>query len=329
MTAMVLPVGNTVHGVYTNSQNSHAVNERIKNFIPMMPKRLWNDAVAEFTRSAVTDFAPNTEAEARSCLSAVARLASWTSEVTCNALERRIVFDGRQIDGFIARGLPGLYPSTARMMRLRLLRIAAELETYDPMRRNAGRKAHFPPYAPYGSAEILRFRSQGATRSTALRRHNWMTLLALGAGCGLSVTEVIDLRIDDVHAGADALRVCVRGDRPRTVVCLAAWESDLHQLLASPLLEAHLFVKDFRPNDPSHFVTVFLKNASKGAEKFKVERLRSTWLVEHLAGGTEPFALMAAAGVKSFSTFVRLADYVPLPSDDRLTAMFRRDVRDV
>jgi integrase len=329
VTAIVLPIGNVLHDVYTNSQSKDAVTERIKNFTPMMPKRLWNDAVAEFTRSAVTDFAPNTEAEAGSCLTAVARLASWTSEVTCNALERTIVFDGRQIDGFVSRGLPGLYPSTARMMRLRLLRIAAELENYDPMRRSAGRRAHFPAYAPYSSAEILRFRSQGATRSTALRRHNWMTLLALGRGCGLSVSEVIDLRIDDVHAGSDALRIRVRGDRPRTVICLAAWEPDLHQLLASPILEAHLFVKDFRPNNPAHYVTVFLANASKGAEKFKVERLRSTWLVEHLAGGTEPFALMAAAGVKSFSTFERLADYIPLPSDDRLTASFRRDFRDV
>ncbi|MBX0300625.1 hypothetical protein K2F54_11630 [Cryobacterium sp. 1639] len=88
-------------------------------------------------------------------------------------------------------------------------------------------------------------------------------------------------------------------------------------------------MKDFRPNDPGHYINVFLNNASKGAEKFTVERLRSTWLVEHLTGGTEPFALMAAAGVKSFSTFERLADYVPLPSDDRLTAMFRREVRDV
>ncbi|MCU1447472.1 hypothetical protein, partial [Cryobacterium sp.] len=91
----------------------------------------------------------------------------------------------------------------------------------------------------------------------------------------------------------------------------------------------HLFVKDFRPIHPTHYVTIFLTNASKGAEKFTVERLRSTWLVEHLKGGTEPFALMAAAGVKSFSTFERLAEYVPLPSGDRLTAMFRRDFRDV
>ena len=104
---MVLPIGNASHSVYTNRQNRESVNDRIKNFTPMMPKRLWNDAVAEFTRSAVTDFAPNTPAEARNCMTDVARLASWTNDVTCQPLERRIVFDGRQIDAFIARGLQG------------------------------------------------------------------------------------------------------------------------------------------------------------------------------------------------------------------------------
>lgn len=321
----MLPIGNTSHSVYTNRQNRESVNDRIKNFTPMMPKRLWNDAVAEFTRSAVTDFAPNTPAEARNCMSDVARLASWTSHVACHPLERRIVFDGRQIDAFIARGLDGLSSSSVRMARLRLLRIAAELETYDPIRRDAGKKAHSAPFAPYTPEEIVRFRSQGETRSTPVRRHNWLTLLALGAGCGLAASEIVGLTRDDVEVGRDSIRVRVGGDRARSVTCLAAWEADVRHLIISPLVDAHLIVKEVRPTDASHYVTVFLVNASKGAERFTVERLRSTWLVEHLRGGTEPFALMAAAGVKSFSTFERLVDYFPAPSEDRLTAMFRRE----
>jgi integrase len=293
----------------------------------MMPKRLWNDAVAEFTRSAVTDFAPRTEAEASQSMSIVARLASWTIEVACLSLERRIVFDGRQIETFVARGLPGLRASTLSGLRRQLLRVAAELAAYDPARRDAGRKALSAHIAPYPPAEIVRFRSQGTTRSTALRRHNWMVLLSLAAGCGLTTPEIVGLRVEDIEASADHIRVHVRGHRPRSVVSLAGWESDIRGLLTSSMLESHLLIKDFRPNDPNHYVTAFLMNSSKGAEKFMVERLRSTWLVEHLRGGTDPFALMRAAGVKSFSTFERLVDYIPqLPdNDDSLVSMFRRE----
>lgn len=327
MTPTTLPLEGDSHVVYSNSQIGDDVAAIIKNFTPMMPKRLWNDAVAEFTRSAVTDFAPNSSAEASIYMSVVSRLASWTVEVACNPLERRVVFDGRQIEAYVSRGLTGRSPSKTRAVRLQLLRIAAELQTFDPDRRDAGKQPRIDPFAPYTSAEIVRLRSQGNTRSTPLRRHNWMTLLALGAGCALNTTEIVGLLVEDIELAAGAIRVHVRGKRARSVICLADWEAEIGNLLMSPLVSTHLFVKTERPQHPPMYVGRFINTVAKRGERFTVERLRSTWIAGHLQAGTDPVALMHAVGVKSFSTFERLVPYISMPSDDVLTTQFRREAR--
>lgn len=327
---MSAPIASVVTGIesgYSYNASRDDISDAIRNYIPMLPKRLWND-VADFTRSAVTDFAPANPREASTCMSIVARISSWTVNVACHPLERRIVFDGRHIDSFIKGAFGNRSAHTRRSLRLRLLRIAAELETFDPDRRDAGKQAHAQVFAPYTRTEIVRFRSQGNTRSTPLRRHNWVVLLSLGAGCALTTSEIVALNVSDIDVATHAIHVHVRGERARTVVCLAAWEDDVRQLLTSPLVSTHIFVKTERPRTPPMYVTRFLNTVAHGAEKFTVERLRATWMVEHLTGGTDPVALMRAVGVKSFSTFERLIPFIPAPADDQLTAMFRREARE-
>lgn len=327
MTTLQSGLAEDVHGGYSNTQINDDVALTIRNYSPMLPKRLWND-VADFTRSAVTDFGPSSRPEASAAMGSVARLAIWTVDVACLPLERRIVFDGRQIDSFMARGDIGANATTKRTRRLVLLRIAGELAAFDPVRRDAGKKPKTPPFAPYSAAQLVRFRSQGATRSTALRCHNWMVLLALGAGCALTTSEIIDLAVDDVLLGADSVSVNVRGDRARVVTCLAAWEGAIRELLVSPFAKESLFARDIRPTVPAHYVGRFMARAAKGAEQFTVERLRSTWIVGHLqAGIVPPVSLMRAVGVTSFSTFERLVPFVSAPAADELVRLFSRGSR--
>jgi len=324
MRSPISPVGLDAKCVYSYNHSSEEIADTIQNYKPMLPKRLWNGDVENFTRSAVTDFAPTSKREASAAMSAVARLAIWSVHVACQPLERDVVFDGRQVDAFIARGSSGVNDEGTRSLRLRLLRIAAELVVFDPSRRDGRKQPKARPFAPYTTKEIVRFRSQGNTRSTPLRRHNWMTLLTLGAGCALSTSEIVGLRTDDVLLNDDAVRIAVRGDRARTVICLAEWEGDIRLLVSSPLVSTYLFVKTERPRTPPMYVTRFLDTAAKGGEKFTVERLRSTWMVGHLSAGTPAVPLVRMAGVKSFSTFERLFRYVAEPTPNDLTAVFRR-----
>lgn len=291
----------------------------------MIPKRLWNE-VATFTRAAVTDFAPTTTAEASKAMTVVSRLAVWTTETACLPLEREIVFSGRHIEMFAARQMKHLTPVVARAERLRLLRIAGELHSFDPARRDAGKKPRPNPFAPYSPAALVRFRSQAATRSTALRRHNWLVLLSLAAGCALTTSEILHLTVNDVGSTAAGVTVTVNGSRPRTVVCLADWEDDIRRLLNGPLVVDYLFVKEARPNDAVAYVKKFLNSTAKGSEFPTVERLRSTWIVGHLEARTPIVALAQALGVKTFSAFERLARFVTVPEADELQALFRGEL---
>ncbi|TFC48933.1 hypothetical protein [Cryobacterium shii] len=301
------------------------VARTLQDFTPMIPKRLWNE-VATFTRAAVTDFAPTTTAEASKAMTVVSRLAVWTTETACLPLEREIVFSGRHIEMFAARQMKHLTPVVARAERLRLLRIAGELQTFDPARRDAGKKPRPNPFAPYSPAALVRFRSQAATRSTALRRHNWLVLLSLAAGCALTTAEILQVKAEDLSTTELGVTVTVRGASPRTVVCLADWEANIRQLLAGPLVVDYLFVKDVRPNDAVAYVKKFLNSTSKGSEFPTVERLRSTWIVGHLDARTPIVALAQALGVKTFSTFERLAPYVKEAEPSELRTFFRGEL---
>ncbi|MBB5643056.1 tyrosine-type recombinase/integrase [Cryobacterium roopkundense] len=323
MTNTPLALGNGNHAGYSNTQNGIAATLTIQNYAPMLPKRLWNP-VADFTRSAVTDFAPLNGREASKVMGHLARLAIWTIDVACQPLQRDIVFNGRHIEAFISNGSIGLTEYGNRCRRSLLLRVASELANFDPLRRDSGKKPHTDSFAPYTAAEIVRFRSQGSTRSTALRRHNWTVLLSLAAGCALTTSEIVGLKVENVSISRDSVRVAIRGDRARTVVCLEAWEADIRELLSSPLVSDYLFVKAERPKIPPMYVTNFLRTVAHGGEQFTVERLRSTWMLGHLEAGTAPVAVMQMVGVKSFSTFERLIPYVTAPSPAAHTAMFRR-----
>ena len=326
MTPEALALVDDIHNAYSNLQLDANVAQTIQNFTPMIPNRLWDD-VADFTRSAVADFAPTNCAEASKALTVVSRLAVWTTETACLPLERNIVFSGRHIETFTARQMAGLSPVVARAERLRLLRIAGELHSFDPVRRGAGKKPRPNPFAPYSPAAMVRFRSQAATRSTALRRHNWLVLLALAAGCALTTAEIMHLKVEDVDSTADGVIVTVTGASPRTVVCLVDWEDDVTRLLRGPLVSDYLFVKDERPNDAVAYVKKFLNSTAKGREFPTVERLRSTWIVGHLEARTPIVALAQALGVKTFSTFERLAPFVRIPEASALQVLFRGEPR--
>jgi len=317
------PLESTLTGVYSYRQLFDDIDGVIRDFTPLAPSRFWNEEVQEFTRSATTAMQAKSEAHARNYMSAVSGLAIWTVNIACLPLERATVLSGRNIDAYIRRGVQDLSPVTLRNLRSRLLRVSAELVAYEPRRRDAGKKSRYENFVPYTPKELTRFRNQGTTRSTAVRRHNWMALLSLGAGCGLNTTEIVLLPTSAIESTEDGVRVTVAGKRPRTVVSLAAWEDDLRQVASSSLAEHFVFSKEERPTYPNAYVTRFLNTVANDGAAFQVERLRSTWIVNHIDAGTPVFALMHALGVKSLSTLERLEQYAAVASDDALTAAFR------
>jgi integrase len=334
------PLVTRAHLVDTNAQLV-AIETAIAKYSPEAPDRLWNGEVQEFTRTAITDFGPINTAEARKAMNVVAHLAMWTRHVACQPLTRNVVFGGQHIDAYITHATAGKSADRRRLIRLRVLRIASELHNFDPERRERRRKlgptTRVGGFSPYTPAEIIRFRNQGATRSTAHRRHNWMVILSLAAGCALSVTEIVYLRNEDIELGDGFVRVHVQGERSRTVICRAEWEDDIRAFMSAPNTGEFPLVVDYvaehagqgdpetgRPKTPSKFIETLIKKAADDIRgRFSVERLRSTWIVQHMDERTHPVALIGALGDKGFSTLARLMPYVRELDEDELIAMFR------
>jgi len=318
------PLAPTVTPFYSYRHPLNDVNGVIRNYTPRTPKRFWNDDVQEFTRSAVTELDPKSEADARAYLGNVSRLAIWTINIACLPLRRDIVFAAGNIDKFLHDRKAVHTAKSLNSMRLRLYQIGRELGTNVPPAASKGKRSSGEVVAPYTAPEMVRFRNQGATRSTPSRRHNWMTLLALAAGCGLNSIEIMALPVSSIRFDADAVRVIVDGPRPRTVICLEVWEEDLRQVAASPLVDHYVFVKAERPTYANIFVPRYVIRAANEGRAFNVERLRATWIVTHLNAGTPLFALVRAMGQKDIGTFSRFERFVDDLDVDAHTAAFRQ-----
>ena len=277
-----------------------------------MARHLWSDEMAEFTRTAVTDFGPLNGPEASSYMRSLGRLVINTVKVQCEPLERRIVFDGVTIDGFY-KNILAKKPA-GRTERLRLFRLAAELHEFDPDRRDAGPRYSAKTRAPYRPLEIVRLLSQGRTRSTASRRHNWQLLVALGAGCGITSEEAVNLKLDDVLIQPDHIEVRVGGARTRSVICIADWEHRLAALLRSELIVDYAVLTTNRPKYAAGWTANYIASMASWDTGFSMERLRSTFTVRHLEAGTSSLHLLRMLGVRQFSTIERLIPYAEVPS---------------
>jgi hypothetical protein len=271
--------------------------------------------MAEFTRAAVTDFGPANAAEARKHMHNVAWLVIHTVKTEFLDLERRIVFDRRNVDGYFAVKLAHM--KSGPVVRMCLIQVSSELHVFDTGRRGLAPRVASRTIEPYAPERIVRLRSQGATRSNPERRHNWMVLVAFAAGCGLTSAELVALRRDDVYLFDTHVEVHVTGDKARRIVCAEEWEDDLRELVRSDLITDRMLVTKSEPSKPSAWVCNRIRDMAGWDSNFSIERLRSTFIVNHLNAGTSALHLLGLLGVTQFWTIQRLLPYANArPVDD-------------
>jgi hypothetical protein len=315
-----------------DSNYSHGDNYRhndtprvdvIANYAPsMIPRSRW-EVVAEFTRSATRDFVPNHGSEARETLFAIARLADWTTHIAGHSLDRRIVFDARNIDDFVKNGYPVAGAKRLHLIRHRLHRVAEELGYGDEIRRRSRRRPKSEPQRPYTTKEFADFKATGGTASTPQRQHNWMTVLSLGAGFALSTSEIFAVRPDDIVQDERGVVVTVRGDSARQIACLPEWEEEVLSIVRARHGADILLDLDSVPTDPATYLArSFARVAGARQIKFTVERLRSTWIVHHLNAGTRPQVIVRALGVVTTKPIERCLPYVtPITEAEYFSAL--------
>lgn len=169
--------------------------------------------------------------------------------------------------------------------------------------------------SPYSQGEVAVLASWSQAQGTRRRRLDATALLAMGLGAGLATREILAVRNRDVEVWPQNLYVNVTGARERIVPVRPQW----HRLLTRVLEDADPVALIFRPGRKGASegqVTDFLLR-SRASLDVRPIRMRTTWLLEHLAIGTPPSELLQISGLRTLAALDKIAVFTPITGDTR------------
>lgn len=276
----------------------------ISAYVPDLPPDDWH-AIRDFVLLAARETIPQLTYSDASIVNAIAHHVDWCVNVAGYSLTRETVFR-RDVIGAAASVMPTTHSSSRGRRRSLMLRVGEVLGVI-PRAKPLSPLAAASPSAPYTAAETYEA-ARWALSQRDDRQLSARALVALGLGAGLPSREICGVRATDILHNGTAVRV---GDR--LVPVLGEWHEELEALAALALTAESLL---FRPGVAWHknMVTNFVSTSIPDGFPPTVQRMRSTWLVEHLTAGTPMQDLLAAAGLKSMDALVRYERFLPPPS---------------
>ncbi len=238
-----------------------------------------------------------------------AAFAVWANQET-GAIAVSEIFRLELIERYIEVGMPGAKDSTRATRRSILRRIARHahpLHSLAPEPASIAYRRVRPPYEPHVVASFFRL---AEAQPTIGRKASLTAVLALGLGCGLDCSDLGWVRGIDVYPTAEGIKVAVGGRRARSVLCLSRYEERLAELAAIAADDLLIGGSALgRHNVTSVTLGRLLKDSS--VPPLVVSRLRSTWLVSHLAANTPLPLIMRAAGLKTVRPLEDLLEFAP------------------
>jgi integrase len=260
--------------------------------------------IVELSRPHVP-YSPRRLIHAISHLARASLAQGWT--LSADVMLRREV-----IDFTVSTQMPGLSSGSLASLRSILLRVAEAIgPEATPVRLRPLEGS--TPRAPYVDSELGELAWWARTQSGLWRRSSAMSLLALGAGAGLSSAESLNVRRHDLRIDRLGTTVIVRGERSREVPLLDRWESMLNEACGHLRDDEWVFL----PGERGHhwnLVTNFISRSSgEDRAKPQTQRLRSTWIVHHLSKGTHAVVLTRAAGITSLESLTRYLPFASTP----------------
>lgn len=217
------------------------------------------------------------------------------------------LLDPRSSAGVEDLGLPPAGRYWALLSQVRALVVQAHPDALTAGSCTPGRSSA----VPYGDVELARLLRATSSIRTPRTRASARALLALGAGAGLAGLEATRVRGTDVHhdPSTGQLTVTVAG---RQVPVLDVWAPLLRQLAsdagAKPLLGGG---NNSKAADRPHALATALASADKHAIRCDSTRLRTTWLITHLAAGTPLPTLLRQAGLVGTQSLEQHLPYTP------------------
>jgi len=300
------------YGGLTTEARELVTTRKLQGVVPGSP-------MDEFIRDSVTVAAPHTAYAAKLLLTQTSQYVQWCVGQGW-PLDPAVIWSVRGIDLYSTTANQGNTEGTRRNYRSMMLRISEVLlpdehpERPTPLSRKDAT-------APYTAREVEAFREWAASQLTELAQCRAMLMLSLCAGAGLRPGELPFVRHEDITIDESGILISVAG---RQVPLLAEWEEWL------------LNVLERRPKNELLWGKVNVHNTSRLASTFtersfgnppRADRLRHTWLVQHLAAAAPMKDLMRAAGIEKFQHLHLLLEYVDLRTEDESRRLFRGEVQ--
>lgn len=280
-------------------------------YLPDLPEDDWR-AVRPFVHGIVTAVRSQLPYPLASLMSAVARHVDWCVNVAYLPMDRETLFT-RETIGAAVSMMPTQSQATKGTRRSLLLRVGEALGVI-PIPSYLASLSAATPSTPYSPSEVEELSTWAHTQASVASTRSARVLLALGLGAGLPTRDIGAVRNADVSEAGQLVCVGGRGVRVRD-----EWSAELSELVAAGEAGSTLL---FQPHvaRSKNFVTNFVMRSIGVGIRPSTQRMRSTWLVAHLAEGTPMQDLLAMAGHQSMDALVRYEQFLPPASATALAS---------
>jgi integrase len=263
------------------------VGELIDRYRP----RLMPPEAGVFARTVVAAAAPPSATRAKALLWAAARLAAFGLSVGLEA-DAAVLLHRSVVERFVLVGCTDVSPAARRTLRANVRWLSKTADRHGPPPVALPREHAKTPYTP---GEIARWLALADAQGSEARRMRAQGLVCLGAGAGLTGSELAGVAGGDVVCGSGTVVVTVGGRRPRSVPVLAAYAA---RLAASAAFAGTGWVIGGVDPARHNLTTPLIDSLCTGADlgRLDTRRLRATWLAD-VAGRIGLKAFMDAAGI--------------------------------
>lgn len=283
----------SVGGGYSSNR---PIEELIELYVPR-DTTYWKEVrplVLEATRATN----PRSWDRTREVMLVVTRFIIWAWKIGARELDLDDILTANAIRRFIAAQTQLSVSARARH-ETHLARVT-EARTG----KNPGNKSHVNTNAaPYTGAEVASILSVANSYSTERMRVGCATIIALGIGAGLRMTEMATLRNEDLELP----RLHITGKYARDAVLLPEWRNSVQP--SGPSDDYLLLPGVKRPDDRGRVIKNFL-HSLPGAP-VSPQRLRATWTIDLLVRGISVQDFLALTAHDTARTMDRYFEYLP------------------
>ena len=223
---------------------------------------------------------------------------------------REFLLDYDVIEAFCVAGLRGRASSTRGTYRSALYRLAGAAHGPPGQRATPFAGARAP--VPYSPAERAELAALAAAQRDPATRSSAVAIVVFGIGAGLRPGELVALRGGDVARHGRQVTVHIPGPAARAVAVTSRYAGRAGELARHA---GSGFV--FRPGPAERGYKNFVTNSTRGlaadpaAATLSMRRARSSFICDHLAGGTPVPVLLAITGIAGAGSLARYARHVP------------------